>query len=133
MILVACIDDRGGMLFNRRRQSQDRLLRLDLLQEAAGRPVWMNAYSCKLFDPVPENIRVAEDFAARAGKSEFCFFEDVDPAPWLEKAEMVILYHWNRRYPADRYFPQPLTGRAVERLEEFAGSSHDRITKEILV
>lgn len=133
MILVVCIDDRGGMLFNRRRQSQDHLLRLDLLQEAAGRPVWMNSYSCKLFDPAPENIRVAEDFAARAGKGEFCFFENADPAPWLEEAEAVILYHWNRRYPADRYFPLPLTGRSVERREEFAGSSHERITKEILV
>ena len=34
MIAVVCIDDKGGMLFNRRRQSQDRLLREDLLREA---------------------------------------------------------------------------------------------------
>lgn len=133
MILIACIDDRGGMLFNRRRQSQDRLLRQDLLEEAAGRPLWMNAYSLRQFGPAPGNIRVAEDFAARAGEGEFCFFEDVDPVPWLEKAEAVILYRWNRRYPADRYFPQPLAGRSVKRREEFAGSSHDCITKEILV
>ncbi len=133
MILIACIDDRGGMLFNRRRQSQDRLLRQDLLEEAAGRPLWMNAYSRRQFGPAPENIHVAEDFAARAGEGEFCFFEDVDPVPWLEKAEAVILYRWNRRYPADRYFPQPLAGRSVKRREEFAGSSHDCITKEILV
>ena len=133
MILIACIDDRGGMLFNHRRQSQDRLLRLDLLEEAAGRPVWMNAYSRKQFDPAPENIRVEEDFAARAGEGEFCFFEDVDPAPWLDKAETVILYHWNRRYPADLYFPLPLTGWSVKRREEFAGSSHEKITKEVYV
>ena len=133
MILIACIDDRGGMLFNRRRQSQDRLLRLDLLREAAGRPVWMNDYSRRQFDPAPENILVAEDFAARAGEGEFCFFEDADPAPWLEKAEEVILYRWNRRYPADRYFPLPLEGRTLERREEFAGSSHERITKEVWV
>lgn len=133
MILVLCIDDKGGRLFNRRRQSQDRLLRLDLLREAAGRPVWMNGYSAGQFDPAPENIRVAEDFYLRAGEGEFCFFEDVDPVPWLERAETVVLYHWNRRYPADRWFPQPLAGWSVKRTEEFAGASHEYITKEILV
>lgn len=133
MILVVCIDDKGGMLFNRRRQSQDRLLRLDLLREAAGAAIWMNAYSARQFAPAPENIRVAEDFPAQAGEGEFCFFEDVDPVPWLDAAEKVLLYHWNRRYPADRFFPQPLAGRSVARSEEFAGASHESITKEILV
>ena len=122
------------MTFNHRRQSQDRLLRQDLLEEAAGRPLWMNAYSRKQFDPAPENIRAAEDFARQAGEGEFCFFEDVDPVPWLDKAEMVVLYRWNRRYPSDPpRFPQPLVGWSVKRREEFAGSSHERITKEILV
>ena len=133
MILVACIDDRGGMLFNHRRQSQDRLLRLDLLQETAGRPLCMNAYSAVQFESMPENIRIAEDFPVQAEEGEFCFFENVDPVPWLEKAEKVILYHWNRRYPADRWFPQPLVGWSAEWTEDFAGASHEYITKEILV
>ena len=133
MIIDVCIDDRGGMLFNRRRQSQDRLLRQDLLRETAGRPLWMNAYTAGQFDHIPENIRVAEDFPARAGEGEFCFFENVNPAPWLEKAEKIILYHWNRHYPADRWFPQPLPGWTVQRTEDFAGASHESITKEVLV
>ena len=131
MILIACVDDRGGMLFNRRRQSQDRLLRQDLLEEAGGRPVWLNPYSLKQFPDPPENLRCAEDFFRRAGEGELCFFEDADPAPWLEAAEGVILYHWNRRYPADLYFPLPLAGRTLVRREEFPGSSHERITKEV--
>ena len=121
------------MLFNHRRQSQDRLLRLDLLQETAGRPLWMNAYSAGQFEFMPENIRIAEDFPVQAEEGEFCFFENVDPVPWLEKAEKVILYHWNRRYPADRWFPQPLVGWSAEWTEDFAGASHEYITKEILV
>lgn len=133
MIVVVCIDDRGGMLFNRRRQSQDRLLREDLLRETGDRSLWMNAYSAGQFDPAPGNIRVAEDFPAQAGEGEFCFFENVNPAPWLEKAERIVLYRWNRRYPADRWFPQPLPGRSVERREDFAGASHEIITKEVLV
>ena len=27
MIVIACLDDNGGMMFNHRRQSQDRVLR----------------------------------------------------------------------------------------------------------
>ena len=38
MIVIACVDDRMGMLFNRRRQSQDAALR-QRLERAAGRPV----------------------------------------------------------------------------------------------
>lgn len=134
MIIVACVDDQGGMLFNRRRQSQDRLLRLDLLREAGGRAVWMNEYSRKQFAEEAVNIRVAPDFYDRAGKGEFCFFEDVFPMPYLDRAEMVLLYHWNRRYPSDPpRFPQPLAGWSAARQEDFAGSSHMCITKEILV
>ena len=131
MILIACVDDRGGMRFNRRRQSQDRRLRQDLLSEAAGGPLWMSPYSLEQFSDPPENLRCAEEFFHRAGEGELCFFEDVDPAPWLERAEGVILYHWNRRYPADLYFPLPLAGWTLVRREEFPGSSHERITKEV--
>ena len=111
MILIACVDDRGGMLFNRRRQSQDRLLRQDLLEEAGGRPGWLSPYSLKQFPDPPENLRCAEEF--------------------FHRAEGVILYHWNRRYPADLYFPLPLEGWTLARREEFPGSSHERITKEV--
>ena len=133
MIAVVCIDERGGTLFNHRRQSQDHLLRLDLLRETKGELLWMNGYTARQFKELPENIRIAEDFYLQAGEGEFCFFEDVDPVPFLDQAEKVILYHWNRHYPADRYFPQPLAGRSVERTEDFAGSSHECITKEVLV
>ena len=133
MIAVVCVDDRGGMLFNRRRQSQDRLLRQDLLEEAGGRPVWLSPYSLKQFPDPPENLRSAEDFFCRPGRGEYCFFEDVDPAPWLEGAEGVILYHWNRSYPGDLFFPLPLTGWTLTRREEFPGSSHERITKEVFL
>ncbi len=131
MRIAICIDSRGGMLFNRRRQSQDRLLRQDLLSEAAGGPLWMSPYSREQFSDPPEMVRAAEDFPRRAGPGELCFFEDLDPALWLAEAEEVVLYHWNRTYPADRRFPLPLTGWTLERREEFSGSSHEKITKEV--
>lgn len=131
MRIAVCIDSRGGMLFNCRRQSQDRLLRQDLLAEAAGGTLWMSPYSRKQFSDTHEPIHAAEDFPRRAGAGDLCFFEDTDPAPWLAEAEAVILYCWNRTYPADRWFPLPLAGWTLERREEFAGSSHEKIIKEV--
>ncbi|MDE7218677.1 MAG: ribonuclease Z [Oscillospiraceae bacterium] len=133
MILISCIDDRGGMLYNHRRQSQDRLLRQDLLSEVGDRPIWLSPYSLGQFACSPENLRPADDFPERAAAGEFCFFEDRDPAPWLDRAETIILYRWNRRYPADLYFPLPLTGWTLARQMEFPGSSHERITKEVYI
>ena len=31
MVLIVCVDDHNGMMFNHRRQSQDRILRADIL------------------------------------------------------------------------------------------------------
>ena len=41
MTAIICMDDKNGILFNRRRQSQDRLLREDLLRETGSSPLWM--------------------------------------------------------------------------------------------
>ena len=35
MILIVCVDNKNGMLFNRRRQSQDRMLRTRILEMTA--------------------------------------------------------------------------------------------------
>ena len=133
MIAAICIDDNRGMLFNRRRQSQDRLLREDLLREAAGGPLWMNAYSARQFKDPPENLRVSPGFLAEAGPGELCFVEDQDLSPWTERLEKLIVYRWNRTYPADTWFTLHLEGWRLERTAEFAGSSHEKITKEVYV
>lgn len=133
MIAALCIDDNCGMLFNRRRQSQDRALRADLLREAAGGPVWMNEYSAKQFQENPQNLRVAPDFLAQAGPGELCFVEDLDLTGWVEKLEGIIIYRWNRTYPADFRFTLPLEGWRLARAGEFTGSSHERITKEVYI
>ena len=132
MILIVCIDDRGGMLFHHRRQSQDRVLREDLLREVRGAKLLMNAYSAKLFE-ADAPVTVAEDCLARAGTGDYCFVENLDPLPYAAKLEQIIVYRWNRVYPADFYFDLPLETPewTRTRTEEFAGSSHERITKDV--
>ena len=67
MIVIACVDDRMGMLFNRRRQSQDAALRQRLLQRAARRTIWMSEYSARQFaDCQADNIRVSDHCADQA-------------------------------------------------------------------
>ena len=59
MTLILCVDDRGGLSFNGRRQSQDRRVREDLLTMAAGGALWMDDYSRRQFtEPEAAAIRV---------------------------------------------------------------------------
>ena len=39
MQIIVCVDDRGGMLFNKRRQSRDRVLIADVLSELGDKKI----------------------------------------------------------------------------------------------
>lgn len=132
MILMACVDGRGGMAFHHRRQSQDRLVRWNLLKEAGRSPLWVAPSTAKLFTEVQQSrLRIDEAFLERAGPGEFCFVEDRSVAPCAGRVEQVILYRWDRAYPADFYWDLPLEGWTLARREEFTGYSHKIITKEV--
>ena len=134
MIIMICLDDRGGMLFNKRRQSQDVLLRQQILTETAGGRLWMNSYSAKQFaEESAANIVVDEAFMDKARPGDFCFIENVAPSAYEDKIEKIILYRWNRTYPGDLYFDIPLEEHGWKLIEtvDFAGRSHEKITKEV--
>ncbi len=133
MILVACVDDHMGLLFNHRRQSQDRVLRDRLLALSYGKRLWMNAYSASQFDNAAPQLQVAPDFLGKAAPGDFCFVEDLDPAPYASQAEEILLYRWNRLYPADLFFTLPLPGAdwQLRQQLDFPGSSHPKITEEV--
>lgn len=134
MILIACVDDGYGMMFNERRQSRDAVLRSHMLAQADGRPLWMSPYSRKMFSEIAEGeegpVFAAEDFSRQAASGEFCFVEDPALFPAMEDIEKILLYRWNRSYPADAFFPFSLDGWTLSRTEEFPGSSHETITME---
>lgn len=130
MIIIVCLDDNNGMLFNHRRQSQDKVLREHILQEVGYAPIWMNAYSAGQFDAAGTRLRVCEDFMEKASYADFCFVEDRALKPYLPQIKEVIIYRWNRIYPADFYFDLDLRDWKRDEIEEFAGSSHEKITRE---
>ena len=134
MLVICCVDDAMGMLFNHRRQSRDRAVRAAVKALAEGRPLWMNAYSAAQFPAgeLPDGALVDEDFLNKAQPEAFCFVENTDITPYLDKITAVVLFRWNRAYPSDVKFPFPLS--APWRLsckEDFAGYSHEKITKEV--
>lgn len=134
MNLILCVDDKGGICFHHRRQSQDRILREQLLALAGTSRLWMNGYSRRQFpDPLPANICVDEEFLTKAGPEDYCFAEDQDVSPCIDQVCRLILFKWNRSYPADVFLPSGLLGWTLLETADFAGFSHERITKEIYI
>lgn len=135
MIVIVALDDRGGMMFNNRRQSQDRLLRERVLNMTTGKRLWMNHYTEKQFadaDSYPQ-INVSDDFLSEAGPGEYCFVENVPLSDYIRWIEKLIIYRWNRAYPGDQQFDIPLDGWTMESTTDFPGSSHEKITEEVYV
>lgn len=130
MILMVCIDDKDGMMFANRRQSQDRLLRQELLSLSENARLFLTPYSARQFSET-SCFTVTENPECQAKKGDFYFVED--GALPFEQAEQIILFHWNRTYPADRCFPraEALKNFHLVSTREFAGFSHKIITEEI--
>lgn len=42
MNVIVCLDDKNGMLFNKRRQSQDKILRLNIKEFIHNKNLFMN-------------------------------------------------------------------------------------------
>lgn len=131
MTVVLCADDRGGLSFNGRRQSQDRALRADLLSHAQDRLLWMDSRSRGQFTQPEDCIRESDAPWLQAGGEDLCFLELQDPSPALERADTLVVYRWNRHYPSDRRITLPPAGWHLVSRKDFPGHSHDVITKEI--
>ena len=134
MNVIVCLDDKNGMLFNKRRQSQDRILRADLKEFIKDKDLYMNNYSYKLYKDIDNgNIKVSENFLEQCTENDFCLVEDKLLNNYINKINNIIIYKWNRIYPSDLYFDINLTSNSWELLEtkEFEGSSHEKITRII--
>lgn len=131
MKAIICLDDKNGMMFNRRRQSRDSVLISRVKELANGKRILMNSYSEPLFKESGACISVLDGFLGKAENDDFCFIEN-EEIP-LEKCDLICIFRWNRVYPADRFFDCDLQnhGFVLRSNEDFVGSSHERITLEI--
>ncbi len=131
MKAMICLDDKNGMMFNRRRQSRDSVLTARIAEISKGKRLFLNSYSEPLFKESGANLFVSENFLEIAEVDDFCFVENLDLP--LENCEELYIFRWNRLYPADMFFNKDPNrfGLSLVSSEDFAGSSHEKITLEI--
>lgn len=132
MILISCVDDDRGLRFNHRRQSRDKALAQHILDRSGGE-IWLHPDSEKLFDECPDAMLHCISSPEETPDGGWCFWESpVSPALRPEK---LLLYHWNRAYPADEYYVYPGGQHRWKCLKstDFPGFSHPKITEEVLI
>ena len=130
MKICLCIDKEKGVMFFGKRQSRDRIQRDEMLKLVGKNKLWMSSYSAPLFEGA-DNVIVDDEFLTRAPTGDYCFIEGQDFD--LSLCEAVIVYNWNRHYPADKFFPYDLKKEGFKLVSKrsFVGSSHEKITEEI--
>lgn len=133
MTVIVCIDERRGMLFNNRRQSKDSVLLDDLKGIIGTKRLLCAPFSDKMLSEANIPHTSTEFFLDQANIDDFCFVENVSVRKYIDKIDTIIVYNWNRHYPADMQFETIPELCGFERTEifEFKGNSHERITREI--
>jgi len=131
MKIIVCVDKKNGMMFNGRRQSRDRLLIHELQNHLNGAPLRIAPCSQSLFQKSSISCTVAENPLEGASEEEYCFVENQSLMPWQDQIAEVILYNWNRQYPADFTFDLDMKGFRRVSSADFSGASHNKITKEV--
>ena len=129
MKLIFCIDDKKGMMFFDKRQSQDSVLREWIINHTSGNKLWMSSYSAKQFSD-QTNFVVDDNYVSNAMVGDYCFVEDKGYS--LDNVSEIILCKWNRKYQADKVFDIDLKANGFKKVssEDIKGSSHDKITIE---
>lgn len=131
MKLIVCLDDAGGMMFNHRRQSRDRVLIADMIHHVGDTPLWVSPYSAPLFGKNAPTLQATLNPLELAKATDYCFLEDTPLPPTLDDVNELVIYRWNRLYPSDVRFTCDTSAFVLAESTEFVGSSHDKITKEI--
>lgn len=129
MNIIVCIDDDGGLLFNKRRQSKDKAVIEKVHEIVRNNTLWITDFSKALFT---ENVVQDNEMLDKAETDDFCFVENIPLSIYADKITCLYLFRWNRKYPSD--FKLDIDYSAFLRntkIEEFVGNSHEKITLEV--
>jgi hypothetical protein len=124
--LIMCVSKNGGISFNNRRQSRDEAVCKDMIALSGGN-LFVAEYSAKLFDGIGK-VQICD--GGKMPADQYYFAEKEMPEADGPSISEVVLYHWNREYPADRFFDIDLKGFRLKESVEFTGKSHDCIRRE---
>ena len=128
MKAIICLDDHNGMRFNNRRQSRDAAVIDHIRSITQGQKLWISPDSQKLFSE-EDAVCIDENYLEKAADNDWCFIEDSNIMRVMPKVHTLVVYRWNRHYPADTYFLYALQAPAEKC--DFPGNSHPIITREV--
>ena len=133
MTLIVCVSEGGGMIYNNRRLSRDRVLMENLAELVADGTLFIADFSAPLFVNSTVSTIAVSDPMLSAGDMDFAFIEDRAVSEYKSKIKTLVIYRWNRDYPFDMAFDfdPEREGMALVESVDFAGYSHERITREI--
>lgn len=123
MKLIICLDDKNGMMFNKRCQSKDVAVTEKIKEIIGNNLLHIHPYSSPIF---PE-ATICESFENVDG---FAFIENPDLII-PEKIQELYIFKWNRHYPSDKKFKMDMSDFVLQSTEDFAGNSHENITLEV--
>lgn len=132
MKIFITVDNNNGMLFNKRRQSQDIELRNYILKETNSKLLYLNEYTFKQFKDM-ENIKhiiIDENFLENTS-TNYCFVENLQLQSHLNKIDTIYLCKWNCDYPSD--FKLDINIEEHFKLVstiDIVGQAHEKITIE---
>lgn len=131
MIIIVCLDNKKGMMFNHRRQSRDQAVTEKIRKICMGKKLWMSPYSAQLYGSL-EGVEweASSGFLSLASSGEYCLVESEGLAAYKESIEQVIVFQWDQTYPADVYLDLDLSKWKRKERRVFSGASHKKITEE---
>ena len=132
MILIACVDNEYGMMFNNRRQSRDREVIHDIMNNIEGK-LWIRSYSEELFVDYMDRVIIDDNLMDKIEKDQYCFIEDISVEDYIDEIEGVIIYNWNKRYPKDMLLELNMDNFVLTGSVDIQGYSHDEITKDTYI
>ncbi len=132
MTVIVCVDNSQGMLFNKRRQSKDKLLLEDVKRIIGSKEIIISPFSEKLFELYSFPYKAVESPLENRQQDDIVFIENFHLKEYIKDIDTLIIYRWNRDYPADFYLDIDIKkdGFKIKSRREFKGNSHDKITRE---
>ena len=129
MKIICCLDKKNGRMFNNRRQSMDAEVRKNIFQIIKDKSLYMNEYSFNQFGDYKGEIIVSNEFLSCAKEDDYCFVENDEITG--KDINQIIVYRWDKVYPADKYLDVDLSDYELDSTLEFAGNSHEKIIREV--
>ena len=119
-------------MFNKRRQSRDKNLIADLCAKTTGF-IYISPYSKLLFEEYEERVAVVDNPLSECEEGSVAFVEGLPLSPFVSDIDELTVYRWNRIYPCDVKLDVDISasGFKMAAKYEFAGNSHEKITKEV--